>query len=159
MSLGEVLGLAAAVEACSEHPLASAVLQFAAAHLATPRSTLDAELTAGLQQLEEPSEDSRLLPSPSKAQKQSSPTVTATDWLQPATDVEIEEGKSHLLLCLICLCKSCLALRNSKGAEQGTCFVRRLPGGTAFHQGCSWICCKVDTQLFWLVWHGAPSIW
>lgn len=93
LSLGEVLSLAAAVETCSEHPLAGAVLQFAAAHLAVPVASLDADLTAGLNQLEEPSEASQLLPSPTKAQRQSSPTVTATDWLQPATDVEVEEGK------------------------------------------------------------------
>ena len=94
MSLGEVVGLAAAVEACSEHPLASAVLQFAAAHLAVPKASLDAELTAGLQELgQEPTEASQLLSSPSKGQKHSSPAVTATDWLQPATDVEVEEGE------------------------------------------------------------------
>ena len=94
LSLGEVLSLAAAVETCSEHPLAGAVLQFAAAHLAVPVASLDADLTAGLNQLEEPSEASQLLPSPTKAQRQSSPTVTATDWLQPATDVEVEEGEA-----------------------------------------------------------------
>ncbi len=93
LSLGEVLSLAAAVETCSEHPLAGAVLQFAAAHLAAPVASLDADLTAGLNQLEEPSEASQLLPSPTKAQRHSSPTVTATDWLQPATDVEVEEGE------------------------------------------------------------------
>ncbi len=97
LSLAEVLGLAAAVESCSEHPLAAAVLHFAAAHLAVPQASLDAELTAGLHQLEEPSEASQLLPSPSKAQRQTSPTVTATDWLQPATDVEVEEGEHHFL--------------------------------------------------------------
>ncbi len=94
LSLGEVLSLAAAVETCSEHPLAGAVLQFAAAHLAVPVASLDADLTAGLNQLEEPSEASQLLPSPTKAQRQSSPTVKATDWLQPATDVEVEEGEA-----------------------------------------------------------------
>lgn len=93
LSLGEVLGLAAAVESCSEHPLAAAVLHFAAAHLAVPVASLHAELTAGLSQLDEPSEETQLLPSPSKAQRQSLPTVTATDWLQPATDVEVEEGE------------------------------------------------------------------
>jgi len=82
-----------AVETCSEHPLAGAVLQFAAAHLAAPVASLDADFTAGLNQLEEPSEASQLLPSPTKAQRHSSPTVTATDWLQPATDVEVEEGE------------------------------------------------------------------
>ena len=98
MTLEEVVGLAAAVEACSEHPLAAAVLQFAAAHLAVPVASLDAQLTAGLQDLrQEPvSEGSPLLSSPSKAQKHSTPGVTATDWLQPATDVEVEEGKLHV---------------------------------------------------------------
>ena len=106
LSLGEVLSLAAAVETCSEHPLAGAVLQFAAAHLAVPVASLDADLTAGLNQLEEPSEASQLLPSPTKAQRHSSPTVTATDWLQPATDIEVEEGEVDIACGLsykICL--------------------------------------------------------
>ena len=99
MSLEEVLSLAAALEACSEHPLASAVLQFAAAQLVVtpPSASLDAELTAGLQHLEEPSEATPFLPSPRKGSKHTSPTVTATDWLQPATDVEIAEGGSCAL--------------------------------------------------------------
>lgn len=97
LSLGEVLGLAAAVESCSEHPLAAAVLHFAAAHLAVPVASLHADLTAGLSQLDEPSEETQLLPSPSKAQRQSLPTVTATDWLQPATDVEVEEGEWRIV--------------------------------------------------------------
>ena len=89
----EVLSLAAAVEGCSEHPLASAVLQFAATHLALAPASLDAELTAGLDQLEGSSEGSPLMGSPSKGQRQGSPVVR--DWLQPATDIDVQEGQ-HL---------------------------------------------------------------
>lgn len=92
LTLEEILGLAAAVEACSEHPLASAVLQFAAARLAGPPASLDAELTAGLDHLEGDSESSKLLGSPSKAQRQQRSPV-ATDWLQAATDIDVQEGK------------------------------------------------------------------
>ncbi|KAL3154215.1 hypothetical protein ABBQ32_013720 [Trebouxia sp. C0010 RCD-2024] len=98
LSLEEVLGLAAAVEACSEHPLASAVLHFAAARLDVGRDptpgSFDAELAAGLQQLEGGGESTPLVvgtPSSSRAKRQRSPV--ATDWLQPATDIQVEEGK------------------------------------------------------------------
>ena len=101
LSLEEVLGLAAAVEACSEHPLASAVLHFAAARLGggpdpndpTPGS-FDAELAAGLQQLEGAGESTPLVggtPSTGRAKRQRTPV--ATDWLQPATDIQVEEGQ------------------------------------------------------------------
>lgn len=97
LSLEEVLGLAAAVEACSEHPLASAVLHFAAARLDVGRDptpgSFDAELAAGLQQLEGGGESTPLVvgtPSSSRAKRQRSPV--ATDWLQPATDIQVEEG-------------------------------------------------------------------
>lgn len=103
LSLEEVLGLAAAVEACSEHPLASAVLHFAAARLdvrgdPTPGS-FEAELAAGLQQFEGGGEGTPLVggtPSSSRAKRQRSPV--ATDWLQPATDIQVEEGQSHLMV-------------------------------------------------------------
>lgn len=107
MTLAEVVGLAAAVEANSEHPLAAAVLQFAAAHLAVPQARLDAELTAGLQDLgQEPSEASRLLASPVKGQKHSPRAEAATAWLQPATDIEVQEGMQwapcNQVACLAC---------------------------------------------------------
>ena len=95
LTLEEILSLAAAVEACSEHPLASAVLQFAAAHLAGGPGSLDAELTAGLDQLEGASESSQLLGSPSKAQRQKD-SLVATDWLQAATDIDVQEGQSAI---------------------------------------------------------------
>ena len=92
-TLEEVLGLAAAVEACSEHPLASAVLHFAAARLAPAPGSFDAELSAGLDQLEGSNETSPLVGSPGKPKRLHSPVATA--WLQPATDIEVEEGRCH----------------------------------------------------------------
>lgn len=97
LGLEEVLGLAAAVEACSEHPLASAVLHFAAVRLGVgvhpAPGAFDAELAAGLQQLEGSSESSPLVGNPGTPKRQRSPV--ATDWLQPATDIQVEEGESH----------------------------------------------------------------
>ena len=85
------------MEACSEHPLASAVLQFAAAHLAAAPGSFDAELSAGLEKLEGSSESSPFLRgSPSKAKRHGSPV--ATDWLQPAADIEVEEGRYSVYL-------------------------------------------------------------
>lgn len=103
-TLEEILGLAAAVEACSEHPLASAVLHFAAAHLAAAPTSFDAELSAGLKQLEGSSESSPLVgSSPGKANRQRSPV--ATDWLQPAEDIQVEEGG----LGCVCSMPVCMA--------------------------------------------------
>ena len=92
VSLDELLGLAASLEACSEHPLAAAVLQFAAAHLAPDKGNFTADLTAGLQELQEDSETSGLLSSPVKAHQRPS-TPSNRDWLQTATDVEVVEGR------------------------------------------------------------------
>lgn len=83
--------MAASLEACSEHPLASAVLHFAAAHLASDKHSLSADLTAGLQDLDNSSETSQLLSSPSTA-RQRPAQPSSRDWLQPATDVEVVEG-------------------------------------------------------------------
>lgn len=105
-TLEEIVGLAAAVEACSEHPLASAVLHFAAAHLASAPASFDAELSAGLNQLEGSSESSPLVgSSPGKANRQRSPV--ARDWLQPAEDIEVQEGVLRCVAMLVlcwCLC-------------------------------------------------------
>lgn len=99
-TLEEILGLAAAVEACSEHPLAAAVLQFAAAHLAAAPGSFDAELSAGLEQLEGSNESSPFLAgSPSKAKRHCSPV--ARDWLPPAEDIEVEEGRCSVYSVLV----------------------------------------------------------
>lgn len=108
-TLEEILGLAAAVEACSEHPLASAVLHFAAAHLAVAPGSFDAELSAGLKHLEGSSESSPFLGnSPSKAKRHCSPV--ATDWLQPAADIEVEEGECAVVLVLVLVHRCCLCV-------------------------------------------------
>lgn len=91
VSLDELLGMAASLEACSEHPLAAAVLQFAAAHLAPGKDNFSADLAAGLQELEDTNESSGLLSSPVKGHQRPA-TPSNRDWLQPATDVEVLEG-------------------------------------------------------------------
>lgn len=92
VSLDELLSLAASLEACSEHPLAAAVLQFAGAHLASNKDTFSADLTAGLQELEDSNETSGLLSSPVKGHQRPA-TPSNRDWVQAATDVEVVEGK------------------------------------------------------------------
>ena len=91
VSVDELLRMAASLEACSEHPLAAAVLQFAAAHLAPGRDNFSADLAAGLQELEDTNESSGLLSSPVKGHQQPA-SPTNRDWLQTATDVEVVEG-------------------------------------------------------------------
>ena len=106
----EILGLAAAVEACSEHPLAAAVLQFAAAHLAVAPGSFDAELSAGLEKVEGSSESRPLLVgSPSKTKRHCSPV--ATNWLQPAADIEVEEGGCAVHLGLVHCCTLAMLCR------------------------------------------------
>lgn len=98
VSLDDLLSMAASLEACSEHPLAAAVLQFAEAHLAPSKDTFDADLTAGLQQLEDSNEDSALLSSPVQGHQRPA-TPSSRNWVQAATDVEIVEGEQQATFC------------------------------------------------------------
>lgn len=94
------------MEACSEHPLAAAVLDWAAARLGVQAATLDDELSAGTPHPGDgagsATEQAALLGKSPLGSPKSSHTprrraLRNTEWVRPASDVAIEQGGHHLL--------------------------------------------------------------
>ena len=90
------------MEACSEHPLAAAVLDWAAARLGVQAATLNGELSAGTAHpgdgVASPTEQAALLGKSPASSPRSSHTprrraLRNTEWVRPASDVAIEQGE------------------------------------------------------------------
>ena len=92
------------MEACSEHPLAGAVLDWAAARLGVQAATLGGELSAGTAPPvggATSATEQAALPgkSPVSSPRSHTPRRRAlrnTEWVRPASDVAIEQGEHHL---------------------------------------------------------------